>query len=143
MELLPASTSAPSLNCIVNSTKRAIDNKDFNFIERTVMLKLLTNLINFNISSKYNLKGITSALSLSCASGLNAIGEGMKSIKSKESDIVICGRSEGSLDPFVIHAMNKLGTLYKNISNEIIDPATTQKPFDNKREGIVLGEGSG
>jgi len=67
----------------------------------------------------------------------------MKSIKSKESDIVICGRSEGSLDPFVIHAMNKLGTLYKNISNEIIDPATTQKPFDNKREGIVLGEGSG
>ena len=137
-------TSAPSLNCIVNSSKKAFENKDFNFIDRMGMLKILTNLINFNISCKYNIKGISSALSLSCASGLNAIGEGMKLIQSGESDVVICGSSEGSLGPYVIHSMNKLGTLYKNIPNDSKDsPRDTQKPFDVNRQGIVLGEGSG
>lgn len=77
-------TSAPSLNCIVSNSFKACEKNDFNQIDRMGMLKVLTNLLNYNISSKYGLKGITNSISLSCASGLNAIGEGVKSIKSGE-----------------------------------------------------------
>jgi 3-oxoacyl-[acyl-carrier-protein] synthase II len=77
-------TSAPSLNCIVDNTTKAIENKSFNHLDRMGMPKLLTNLLNFNISKIYSFLGPTMALSLSCVSGLNSIGEGMKLIKNDE-----------------------------------------------------------
>lgn len=137
-------TSSSSLNCIVNSARKAYEKKDdYSNLDRMGMLKLLSNLINFNISSFFKIKGKTSALSLSCASGLNCIGEGMRSIQNNEADIVICGSSEASLGPFLIHSMNKLGTLYKNqlISTSFL-PRQASRPFDIERSGIVIGEGS-
>lgn len=77
-------TSAPSLNCITENTTKAVINDNFNLLDRMGMLKLMTNLLNFNISQKYKFTGPTMALSLSCASGLNAIGEGMKMILNDE-----------------------------------------------------------
>lgn len=81
-------TSAPSLNCIVDNTIRAIENKSYNYLDRMGMPKLLTNLLNFNISKVYSFLGPTMALSLSCASGLNSIGEAMKMIKNNEVNIL-------------------------------------------------------
>lgn len=82
-------TSAPSINCIINNSLRAFAKKDYNYLDRMGMFKILTNLINYNISSMYNIKGITSALSLSCASGLNSVGEGTKSIQSGEVNVIL------------------------------------------------------
>lgn len=77
-------TSAPSLNCITYNCLKAYEKKDFNQLDRMGMLKLMTNLINFNIGKKFNIKGPTSALSMSCASGLNSIGEAAKMIRNSE-----------------------------------------------------------
>lgn len=137
-------TSSSSLNCIVNSARKAYEKKDdYNNIDRMGMLKLLSNLINFNLSSFFKIKGKTSALSLSCASGLNCLGEGMKSIQNNDCDIVICGSSEASLGPFLIHSMNKLGTLCKDqLTSKSYLPREASRPFDINRSGIVIGEGS-
>lgn len=52
---------------------------------------------------------------------------------------MICGGSEASIHPLVFHSMNKLSTL----CNDYNDPETASRPFDKKRNGFVIGEGSG
>lgn len=153
-------TSSPSINCISDNMHRVEqNNREYKYIERMSMLKILTNLINYNIGKKFSIKGPTSALSMSCASGLNSIGEGMNLIKNNECDIVICGSSEANYGPYLVHSMNKLGTLFKDEKmDELYIKYTkgeislykfnenlrlSQKPFDVNRSGIILGEGSG
>ena len=52
---------------------------------------------------------------------------------------MICGGSEASIHPLVFHSMNKLSTL----CNEYDNPSSASRPFDTKRKGFVIGEGSG
>jgi 3-oxoacyl-(acyl-carrier-protein) synthase len=52
---------------------------------------------------------------------------------------MICGGSEASIHPLVFHSMNKLSTL----CNDYADPQTASRPFDKRRNGFVIGEGSG
>lgn len=106
-----------------------------------LMLKLLTNLLASNISIKYQLRGPLMSPTLACATGLNAIGESYKIIKSNEADTMICGGSENSIHPLVFHSMSKLNTLYS--SSKSFPPEKTSRPFDTDRAGFVIGEGSG
>lgn len=111
-----------------------------------LMLKILINLISANVSIKYKLKGPISSPTLACATGLNAIGDSYNIIKNNEvgiiltkADVMVCGGSETSVHPLVFHSMNKLSTL----CNEYDNPLTSSRPFDKKRKGFVIGEGSG
>ena len=71
------------------------------------MLRMLTNLLASNVSIKFGLKGPLISGTMACATGLNAIGESYKLIKSNDADIMICGGSENSVHPLVYHSMNK------------------------------------
>lgn len=71
------------------------------------MLRMLTNLLASNVSIKFGLKGPLISPTMACATGLNAIGESYKTIKSNDADIMICGGSENSVHPLVYHSMNK------------------------------------
>lgn len=74
-----------------------------------------------------------------CASGAEAIGMGFEMIESGRADMVIAGGTEAAIHPLPITAFASMQALSKR--ND--DPAAASRPYDVRRDGFVLGEGSG
>jgi 3-oxoacyl-[acyl-carrier-protein] synthase II len=79
------------------------------------------------------------AIATACASGNNAIGDAMETIRRGAADIMIAGGAEASLLPLAMAGMNVMGAL--STRNE--EPETASRPFDKTRDGFVMGEGAG
>ena len=84
-------------------------------------------------------RGPNMAIATACASGNNAIGDAMETIRRGAADAMIAGGAEASLLPLAMAGMNVMGAL--STRNE--DPETASRPFDKTRDGFVMGEGAG
>ena len=84
-------------------------------------------------------RGPNMAIATACASGNNAIGDAMETIRRGAADMMIAGGSEASILPLAMAGMNVMGAL--STRNE--DPLTASRPFDKTRDGFVMGEGAG
>lgn len=80
-----------------------------------------------------------STISTVCTSGTNAIGAGLKEIRSGRKNVMIAGATESTLVLFTFLAYISAGLLIKSNS---IAPEKIMRPFDKKRCGAVLSEGS-
>ena len=74
---------------------------------------------------------------LADASGAAAIAQAWQAIVLGEADIAICGGVETRIEAVPVAAFTKLGTMSTN--ND--DPPGACRPFDQDRDGMVLGEG--
>jgi 3-oxoacyl-[acyl-carrier-protein] synthase II len=74
-----------------------------------------------------------------CATGCEAIGFALNMIRSGRADIVVCGGTEAAVHPLPMAAFANMMAMSKN--NE--DAKGASRPYDKKRDGFVLGEGSG
>ncbi len=84
-------------------------------------------------------RGPNMAIATACASGNNAIGDAMETIRRGSADAMIAGGSEGALVPLAMAGMNVMGAL----STRNDDPLTASRPFDKNRDGFLMGEGAG
>lgn len=73
-----------------------------------------------------------------CASGAEAIALGLDLIRAGRADVVVAGGVEASVHPLPLTAFAQMMAL----STQNDDPAHACRPFDTKRNGFVLGEGS-
>ncbi|MBP7217207.1 MAG: beta-ketoacyl-[acyl-carrier-protein] synthase family protein [Candidatus Omnitrophica bacterium] len=97
------------------------------------------NTPSIEISAKYKLKGISSTLSTGCTAGTDSLGFGLETIQDGEHDIMFCGAAEAPITPITFGAFDVVNVL--SARND--DPQKASRPFDNKRDGFVLGEGAG
>jgi 3-oxoacyl-[acyl-carrier-protein] synthase II len=84
-------------------------------------------------------RGPNMAVATACASGNNAIGDAMETIRRGSADVMIAGGSEGALVSLAMAGMNVMGAL----STRNDDPLTASRPFDKNRDGFLMGEGAG
>ena len=84
-------------------------------------------------------RGPNMAIATACASGNNAIGDAVETIRRGSADVMIAGGAEASLLPLAMAGMNVMGAL--STRNE--EPETASRPFDKTRDGFVMGEGAG
>lgn len=91
-----------------------------------------------NIAIDYGFTGPNSTNAMSCASGAIAIGHGMRMVRSGEVDVAICGGSEAPLAPLTFGAF----AIIRAMSTRNDDPGTACRPFDEGRDGFVMGEGA-
>ena len=84
-------------------------------------------------------RGPNMAIATACASGNNAIGDAVETIRRGSADVMIAGGSEASLVPLAMAGMNVMGAL--STRNE--DPQAASRPFDKDRDGFLMGEGAG
>lgn len=96
------------------------------------------NMVAGNISLKLGLKGICTSVVTACASGTNAIGEAFRNIKHGYSDIILAGGAEGSICEIGLAGFAALTALSTSE-----DPTAASTPFDQQRNGFVMGEGAG
>lgn len=101
-------------------------------------IKMMPHTTAANIALFYSLKGRIIPTSSACTSGSHAIGYAYESIKSGKIDMMLAGGAE-ELCPSEAYVFDMLyATSVKNSSPEI-----SPTPFDEERDGLVLGEGAG
>ena len=101
--------------------------------------KLMVNAGSGQVSIRYGLKGINSAVATACASSNNAIGDAFKHIQSGLADVMITGGSEAAITRMGLGGFAAMRAL--STRNE--DPPRASRPFDRDRDGFVLAEGAG
>jgi acyl transferase domain-containing protein/NAD(P)H-dependent flavin oxidoreductase YrpB (nitropropane dioxygenase family)/NAD(P)-dependent dehydrogenase (short-subunit alcohol dehydrogenase family) len=93
---------------------------------------VLANVISGRIANRLDLGGVNFTVDAACASSLAALDNAVKSLRSAESDMVICGGADlhNSINDYLmfssVHALSKTGRC---------------RPFDQGADGISLGEG--
>ncbi len=102
-------------------------------------LKIMSHTVAANLAQMFSIKGRNIPTCSACTSSSQAIGAGYESIKYGMSDIMICGGAEGLhyLAGGVFDIMGAASTKHNDEPNE------ASRPFDENRDGLVLGEGSG
>lgn len=73
-----------------------------------------------------------------CAASSQAVGEATEIIRRGEADAMLAGGTHSMIHPFGVTGFNLLTALSE--SND--EPTKASRPFDLKRNGFVLGEGS-
>jgi len=99
---------------------------------------ILANLASGNISIRYRTKGANFAVSSACASGSQAIGHAYREIQVGRRDIWIAGGAEAPITPLSIAGFSSARALSRRNDN----PTAASRPFDQDRDGFVLGEGA-
>jgi len=97
------------------------------------------NAVAAHIAIQFGLLGPNLVISTACASGNHAIGEALRKIQYNAADIVITGGAEAPLTEFTFGAFYAMRVL----SRANGAPSEASKPFDNDRDGFVMGEGAG
>jgi 3-oxoacyl-[acyl-carrier-protein] synthase II len=100
---------------------------------------MLPNMGAARIAIKYGIRGYSSSIGTACAAGAQSIGEGIRLIVSGEADVVVCGCSEAPLFPTLADTFGNARALARGWE----DPTQASRPFDRRRNGLVLGEGAG
>ncbi|MBT2521094.1 beta-ketoacyl synthase [Arthrobacter sp. ISL-28] len=74
-----------------------------------------------------------------CASGAEAIAQGVEMIRSGAADVVIAGGVDACINDLMISGFAQIRAL----STRNDDPQGASRPFDRDRDGFVLAEGAG
>lgn len=114
------------------ATKRAL--RPNSKVSPHFMPRILPNMAAGNVSIKFGLRGLSHCASTACASGNQAIGDAFNFIRLGMQDICLAGATEAPIHPLSIAGF---------ASARSLSPLGISRPFDQHRNGFVLGEGSG
>lgn len=85
-------------------------------------------------------KGPNSCTVTACASGTHSIGDSFKILQRGDADVMIAGGTEAAISPLSIGSFCAARALSTSCNET---PGKASRPFDGKRDGFVMGEGSG
>jgi 3-oxoacyl-[acyl-carrier-protein] synthase II len=86
------------------------------------------------VSMRYHLQGQAYGIVSACSGGAHAIGSALRMIQYGDADAVVTGGSEATLTPFAFACFESM---------QALSPSGISRPFDARRDGFVMGEGSG
>lgn len=101
--------------------------------------KLLVNMASGLISMKFGLQGINYAPVSACATANTAIMDAFNYIRLGKAKMFVTGGSEAGITAASFGGFAAL----KAMSTRNDDPQTASRPFDQDRDGFIMGEGAG
>lgn len=99
---------------------------------------MITNMASGQVAIKFGIKGYNACVVTACATSNHSIGDAMRVIQNGYADVMITGGAEASITP-----LGYAGFCSMKAMSENEDPNTACRPFNIKRDGFVMGEGSG
>ena len=107
-------------------------------IDPALALAVFPGAASCNIAIEFGFTGPNSTNAMSCASGTIAIGDAFHAIRSGRADLMLGGGAEAPLAPMTYAAFS----IIRAMSTRNDDPARASRPFDEHRDGFVMGEGA-
>jgi 3-oxoacyl-[acyl-carrier-protein] synthase II len=104
------------------------------FIPSTII-----NMIAGNLSIMFGFKGPNLAIVTACTTATHCIGDSARMIEYGDADVMVAGGAESCVTPLAIGGF----AAARALSTRNDDPVTASRPWDQDRDGFVLGEGAG
>ncbi|MDC1023037.1 beta-ketoacyl-ACP synthase II [Alphaproteobacteria bacterium] len=100
----------------------------------------LINLLSGQVSIKYGFKGPNHSVVTACSTGAHAIGDASRIIKYGDADVMVAGGAEAACCRIGMAGFAAARALSTNFND---NPSVSSRPWDQDRDGFVMGEGSG
>jgi 3-oxoacyl-[acyl-carrier-protein] synthase II len=99
----------------------------------------IINLAAGQVSMRYGAKGPNEATATACTTSAHSIGDSFRIIQHDDADVMIAGGAEAAITPMGVGGFGAMRAL----STRNDDPEKASRPWDQGRDGFVIGEGSG
>ena len=100
---------------------------------------MISNMAVGQIAIAFNCKGVNLTTVSACASGTDAIGQALLSIRRGDAEVIFAGGSEATINELALAGFASMKAL--TTRNDTPDKACS--PFDKNRDGFIMGEGAG
>jgi len=100
----------------------------------------LINLASGQVSIRFGFRGPNHAVVTACASGAHAIGDAARMIMLDDADVMVAGGAEATVCRIGIAGFAASKALSTHFNDS---PEAASRPWDEARDGFVMGEGSG
>jgi 3-oxoacyl-[acyl-carrier-protein] synthase II len=135
--IMGSTTGSPQ--AITQTYETLLAKNEYEMLGASEFFRCISHTVALNVAQYFGVRGVVSATSAACASGLQAVGAAYDQIRLGRQDIVISGGAE-ELHETVVGSFD---ILYAASSQYNDSPSQTPRPFDSKRDGLVVGEGAG
>jgi len=92
------------------------------------------------VAMAHGAKGPNLTISTACSSSAHALGQALQCIRTGQADVVITVGADASITPLVFAGFCSLRALSSKYNDR---PEQASRPFDQGRDGFVMGEGAG
>ncbi|MFE0642591.1 beta-ketoacyl-[acyl-carrier-protein] synthase family protein [Streptomyces sp. NPDC058877] len=136
----PADRVACVIGCGLGGTasfeaqREVYEREGAGFVSPLMVPQMMANAAAAHLSMRHGFQGESLCVASACSSGAQAVGAGMRLLASGAADAVVAGGAEASSSELVAAAFGNAGAL---------SPSGTPRPFDEGRDGFVIGEGAG
>lgn len=131
------SSGIGSLPTIEEQHSRGLE-KGFERVSPYFVPMSIANMAAAQIAILFGLKGMCSCPVTACAGGTNAVGDAFHRIRDGYEIAMMCGGAESCVSPLGIGGFASMKAL-----SHAEDANAASLPFDARRGGFVMGEGSG
>lgn len=131
-------TGVGGYESIMEAVGTYLGNGEIPHLSPYLIPKVLGNMIAGSIAIRHDIKGVSYVVSSACASAAHAIADAYHYIKLGKAEVIISGGSEACILPTPVGGFNAMRALSTNNDSY----KTASCPFDQSRDGFVMGEGA-